>query len=67
MGGRKSAAMVRRYAHLAPAQIARHAVVVDRLLRVASTAQQVEERTAATTKKGVTITRNAFFAAAEFW
>jgi integrase len=59
MGGWKSAAMVRRYAHLAPAQMARHAAVVDGLLRVTSTAQQVEEGTAAGTKKGVTITRNA--------
>jgi integrase len=58
-GGWKPAAMVRRYAHLAPAQMARHAAVVDGLLRVTSTAQYVEERTAAGTKKGVTITRNA--------
>jgi integrase len=39
MGGWKSAAMVRRYAHLAPAQMARHAAVVDGLLRVTCTAQ----------------------------
>jgi hypothetical protein len=39
MGGWKSAAVVRRYAHLGPAQMARHAAVVDRLLRVTSTAQ----------------------------
>jgi len=39
MGGWKSAAMVRRYAHLAPAHMARHAAVVDGLLRVTSTAQ----------------------------
>lgn len=32
MGGWKSATMVRRYAHLAPAQLARHAAVVDGLL-----------------------------------
>jgi integrase len=32
MGGWKSAAMVRRYAHLAPAQMARHAAVVGSLL-----------------------------------
>lgn len=32
MGGWRSAAMVRRYAHLAPAQMARHAAVVARLL-----------------------------------
>lgn len=55
----KSAAMVRRYAHLAPASMARHPAVGDGLLRVASTAQHVEERTVAETKKGVTITRNA--------
>ena len=30
MGGWKSAAIVRRYAHLAPAHMARHAAVVDR-------------------------------------
>jgi hypothetical protein len=48
MGGWKSAAMVRRYA-----------AVVDRLLRVTNTSQEVEGRTAADTKKGVTITRNA--------
>jgi integrase len=59
MGGWKSAAMVRRYAHLAPAQMARHAAVVDGLLRGTSTAQQEEEGTVAGTKKGVTITRNA--------
>ena len=39
MGGWKSAAMVRRYAHLAPAHMARHAAIVDGLLRVTSTAQ----------------------------
>ena len=39
MGGWKPAAMVRRYAHLAPAHMARHAAVVDGLLRVTSTAQ----------------------------
>ncbi|XYJ12723.1 tyrosine-type recombinase/integrase [Telluria sp. B2] len=32
MGGWKSATMVRRYAHLAPAQLAQHAAVVDGLL-----------------------------------
>jgi hypothetical protein len=51
--------MVRRYAHLAPAQMARHAAVIGGLLRVTNTSQGVEERTAADTKKGVTITRNA--------
>ena len=39
MGDWKSAAMVRRYAHLAPAHMARHAAVLDGLLRVSSTAQ----------------------------
>jgi hypothetical protein len=39
--------------------MARHAAVVDGLLRVTSSAQEVEEGTAADTKKGVTITRNA--------
>jgi hypothetical protein len=39
--------------------MARHAAAVDGLQRVTSTAQYVEERTAAETKKGVTITRNA--------
>ena len=43
MGGWKSAAMVRRYAHLAPAHMARHAAVVDGLLRVTNAAQSVEE------------------------
>jgi hypothetical protein len=42
MGGWKSAAMVRRYAHLAPAHMARHAAVVDGLLRVTNAAQSVE-------------------------
>lgn len=48
MGGWKSAAMVRRYAHLAPAQLARHAAVVDGLLtkgKCASTALSEEGRT----------------------
>jgi integrase len=62
MGGWKSAAMVRRYAHLAPGHMARHAAVVDGLLRATSTAQYVEGRTVAENKKGVTITRNAFHA-----
>ena len=39
MRGWKSAAMVRRYAHLAPAHMAGHAAVVEGLLRVSSTAQ----------------------------
>jgi hypothetical protein len=60
MGGWKTVAMVRRYAHLAPANMARHAAVIDDVLHVTTTAQEVEARTAADTKKGVTITRNAF-------
>jgi integrase len=39
MGGWKSAEMVRRYAHLAPAQMARHAAVVGALLHDTNTAQ----------------------------
>lgn len=39
MGGWKSAEMVRRYAHLAPAQMAKHAEVVGNLLNVTNTAQ----------------------------
>lgn len=39
MGGWKSSAMVRRYAHLAPAQMARSAEVVGRLLAVADQAR----------------------------
>jgi len=36
---RKLAVIVQRYAHLTPAYMARHAAVVDGLLRVTSTAQ----------------------------
>ena len=39
MGGWKSAEMVRRYAHLAPAQMAKHAEVVGNLLSGTNTAQ----------------------------
>lgn len=39
MGAWKSSEMVRRYAHLAPAQMARHAAVVGDLLSVTNTAQ----------------------------
>ena len=39
MGGWKSAEMVRRYAHLAPAQMAKHAEIVGNLLCVTNTAQ----------------------------
>jgi len=40
MGAWESAEMVRRYAHLAPEQFARHAKVVDELLSVTDTTQQ---------------------------
>ena len=33
MGGWKSDSMVERYAHLAPEHLARHAAVIDELLR----------------------------------
>jgi len=39
MGGWKSAEMVRRYAHLAPAQMARNASAIDALLHVTITSQ----------------------------
>lgn len=39
MGGWKSAEMVRRYAHLAPAQMAKHAAVIGALLHDTNTAQ----------------------------
>ncbi|MBV8636340.1 MAG: site-specific integrase [Burkholderiaceae bacterium] len=39
MGGWKSAEMVRRYAHLAPAQMAKHAAVVGNLLHDTTKAQ----------------------------
>jgi hypothetical protein len=58
MGGWKSAEMVRRYALGANAHGTSRGGM-DGLLRVTSTAQQVEERTVADTKKGITITRNA--------
>jgi len=40
MGGWKSAEMVRRYAHLAPAQMARNAAVIDSLLHDTATSQR---------------------------
>jgi hypothetical protein len=40
MGGWKSAEMVRRYAHLAPAQMAKHAAVIDALLYDTTTSQR---------------------------
>jgi hypothetical protein len=51
MGGWKLAEMVRRYAHLAPAQMAKHGAVIGALLHDTNTAQEGMERTAATTKK----------------
>ncbi|MET0940924.1 MAG: site-specific integrase [Mesorhizobium sp.] len=39
MGGWKSAEMMRRYAHLAPAQMARNAAAIDALLHVTNTSQ----------------------------
>ncbi|MES2902323.1 MAG: site-specific integrase [Pseudomonadota bacterium] len=42
MGAWKSADMVRRYAHLGPAQMARHAEVVGKLLESTNLAQEVE-------------------------
>ena len=50
MGGWKSAEMVRRYAHLAPAQMARNAAVIDSLLHDTTTSQC---RFAGLTKKGL--------------
>jgi integrase len=44
MGGWKSGLMVRRYAHLAPANLARHAQVVGTLLEGTNLAQPADER-----------------------
>jgi hypothetical protein len=49
MGGSKSAEMVRRYAHLAPAQMARHVAAIDVPMHVTNSSQQA--RTIADTKK----------------
>jgi integrase len=51
MGCWKSAAMVRRHVHRAPAHMARHAAVVDGPLRVTGTARQAAEGTAAKQKR----------------
>lgn len=51
MGGWKSPEMVRRYAYLAPAQMARHAEVVGGLLHVTITAQRDDTRTTPEMKK----------------
>lgn len=40
MGGWKTEKMVRRYAHLAPANMARHTAVIDDVLHVTTTAQE---------------------------
>jgi hypothetical protein len=48
-GGWKSAEMVRRYAHLAPAQMARHVAAIDVPMHVTNSSQQA--RTIADTKK----------------
>lgn len=45
MGGWKSAEMVRRYAHLAPAQMAKHAAVVGALLHDTNAAHEEIQRT----------------------
>jgi integrase len=47
MGAWESEAMVRRYAHLAPAHLQRHAEVVSDLLNVTNTAQVAVEKRAA--------------------
>jgi hypothetical protein len=60
MGAWKSAEMVRRYGHLASAQMARHAAVIEVLMHVKNSSKGREARTTMGTKKGVTITRNAF-------
>ena len=44
MGGWKSASMVRRYAHLAPANLAKHAQVVGKLLEGTNLAQPKAEQ-----------------------
>lgn len=43
MGGWKSAEMVRRYAHLAPAQMAKHAAVISALMHDTNTAQGAQD------------------------
>jgi hypothetical protein len=51
MRGRKLSEMVRRYAHLVPAQMAKHVAVIDALLHDTYTAKEGMERTAAKPKK----------------
>ena len=50
MGAWETASMVRRYAHLAPAHLAHHAAVLDRLLNGTNTAQEVREAEVAETQ-----------------
>ena len=57
MGGWKSEEMVRRYAHLAPAQMAKHAALVGEILCVTNSSQAPKNGTQ-TDKKMATITRN---------
>jgi integrase len=59
MGGWKSAEMVRRYAHLAPAQMAKHAAVVGEILRVTNPSQAPKAGVETDVKKGITIARNS--------
>ena len=59
MGGWKSAEMVRRYAHLAPAQMAKHAAVVGELLRGTNPSQVPQIEVETDVKKGATIARNS--------
>ena len=47
MGGWQTASMVRRYAHLAPAHLAPHAAVVDKVLHGTNLAQRSKEKGAA--------------------
>lgn len=59
--------MVQQYAHPVLAHIGRHAALVDGLLRVTSTAEDVEEWTAAETKKASRSLVTPYFANTEFW
>jgi len=59
MGGWKSAEMVRRYAHLALAQMARNAAVIDALLRVTAVCRA--------NKKGTTEHRNPLIQQHKYW
>jgi integrase len=63
MGGWKSAEMVRRYAHLAPAKMARNAAAIDDLLNVTTTSQRRLEGE----KKGATEHRNPLILQYKCW